>query len=87
MPRDEVGEAGVHPLVVIGEVLPGSAAELAGIKVGDAVLAIEGKGIQSFGGLREQVVDRAGQPLSFELLRDGEKVTLEVTPRADRRGR
>ena len=86
VPRDEVGEAGVHPLVVIGEVLPGSAAEGAGIKVGDAVLAIEGKGIQSFGGLREQVVDRAGQPLSFELLRDGQKVTLEVTPRADRQG-
>ena len=86
VPRDQVGEAGVHPLVVIGEVLPGSAAEEAGILVGDAVLEIEGKGIQSFGGLREQVMDRAGQPLSLLLLRDGRKITLDVTPRADRQG-
>jgi regulator of sigma E protease len=86
IPRDEVGEAGVHPLVVIGEVLPGSAAEAAGIKVGDAVLAIEGKGIQSFGGLREQVVGHAGQPLSVLVLRNGQKLTLDVTPRADRQG-
>src|SRR6185503_7657768 len=50
IPRDEVGDAGVHPLVVVGEVLPGSAAEAAGIEVGDAVLAIDGKGIQSFVG-------------------------------------
>jgi regulator of sigma E protease len=85
VPRDEVGEAGVHPLVLIGEVLPGSAAEAAGVKVGDAVLAIEGKAIQSFSELREQVVDRAGQPLDVLLLRDGEKLTLQVTPRAAER--
>jgi regulator of sigma E protease len=86
VPRDEVGEAGVHPLVVIGEVLPGSAAEAAGIQVGDAVLAIDGQGIQSFAGLREQVVDRPGEPLEVLLLRNGEKTTLTVVPRADRQG-
>jgi regulator of sigma E protease len=86
VPRDEVGEAGVHPLVVIGEVLPGSAAEAAGIEVGDAVLAIEGQGIQSFTGLREQVVDRPGQPLEVLVLRQGAPRTLTVVPRADRQG-
>jgi regulator of sigma E protease len=84
--RDEVGEAGVHPLVMIGEVLPGSAAEAAGIEVGDAVLAIGGIGIGSFTGLREQVVDRAGQRLEVLVLRGSEMLTLEVTPRADRQG-
>jgi len=86
VPRDEVGEAGVYPLVVVGEVLPGSAAEQAGIRVGDAVLEIDGKGIESFAALRAQVVDRAGQPLEVVVLRLGEKVKLEVTPRADRQG-
>jgi regulator of sigma E protease len=86
VPRDEVGDAGVHPLVVVGEVLPGSAAEVAGIRVGDAVLEIDGKGIESFSALRAQVVDRAGQPLEVVVLRLGEKVKLEVTPRADRQG-
>jgi regulator of sigma E protease len=86
VPRDEVGEAGVHPLVVIGEVLPGSAAEAAGIRVGDAVLTIDGQGIESFAGLREQVVNRPGEPLEVLVLRGGEKITLTVVPRADRQG-
>jgi regulator of sigma E protease len=86
VPRDEVGEAGVHPLVLIGEVLPGSAAEASGIRVGDAVLAIDGKGIQSFAALREQVVDRPGESLQVLLLRGTERVTLTVVPRPDRQG-
>ena len=86
IPRDEVGEAGVYPLVLIGEVLPGSAAEEAGIQVGDAVLAIEGQGIQSFAGLREQIVDRAGESLEVLVLRGRETIRLEVIPRPDRQG-
>lgn len=84
--RDEVGEAGVHPLVLIGEVLPGSAAEAAGIQVGDAVLSIEGQGIGSFAALREQVVDRPGEPLELEVLRGRERVRLTVVPRPDPQG-
>jgi regulator of sigma E protease len=86
VPRDEVGEAGVHPLVVIGEVLPGSAAEAAGIRVGDAVLTIDGKGIESFFELREQVIHRPNEPLGVVVLRAGEKISLVVVPRPDRQG-
>jgi regulator of sigma E protease len=86
VPRDEVGEAGVHPLVVIGEVLPGSAAEAAGIRVGDAVLTIDGKGIESFFELREQVIHRPNEPLEVVVLRAGEKISLVVVPRPDRQG-
>jgi regulator of sigma E protease len=86
IPRDEVGDAGVYPLVLIGEVLPGSAAEEAGVRVGDAVLSIEGVPIQSFTALREQVVDRPGEPLDVEVLRGSERVRLQVVPRADRQG-
>lgn len=86
IPRERVGEAGVHPLVMIGEVVPGSAAEEAGIQVGDAVLAIEGHGIRSFAGLRDQVVNRPGEPLELEILRGRERIQLTVVPRPDRQG-
>jgi len=86
VPRDEVGEAGIHPLVMIGEVLPGGAAAEAGVVVGDAVLAIDGRGIESFAALREQVIDRPGESLELLVLRGREQIRLTVVPRPDPRG-
>ncbi|MDX1382012.1 MAG: RIP metalloprotease RseP [Thermoanaerobaculia bacterium] len=81
LPRDEVGEAGLYPVVVVGEVIPDSAAEAAGVEVEDAILAIDGVTIRDFGHLREQVVERGGEELDFRILRGREEVALAITPR------
>ncbi len=79
--RDQVGEAGIYPLVLIGEVIEGGAAEAAGFEVGDAVLSMNGIAIQSFSDLRDQVIGRLGESLETDILRGSTRFTVHVTPR------
>ncbi len=65
----------------LGRVLPGSAAEAAGMRAGDRVLEIEGRGIERFDSLQQLVSESAGVPLRLVVLRDGAEVELVVTPR------
>lgn len=73
-----VGRPVIEPRV--DEVLPGSAAEAAGIKAGDLVLSIDGSTITDFAGLQRAVMTRAGEPLEVVVDRNGEKINLTVTP-------
>ncbi len=65
----------------LGRVLPGSAAEAAGMRAGDRVLEIDGRGIERFDSLQQLVSESAGMPLRLVVLRDGAEVELVVTPR------
>ena len=65
------------------QVLPGSAAEAAGIKEGDEVVALDGKPILSWtqDSITEMFENGAvGEKHAFELLRDGKKrkVTMKL---------
>ncbi|MGQ0676244.1 MAG: PDZ domain-containing protein, partial [Rhodospirillales bacterium] len=64
----------------ISAVVPGSAAEQAGIKPGDVVVSIDGQEISRF----EQIVGivqlKAGVPLEVVVRRDGGERTFKVTP-------
>lgn len=73
-----VGRPVIEPRV--DEVLPGSAAEAAGIRKGDLILSIDGSPIDDFAGLQRAVMTRAGEPLDVVVDRNGEKVNLNVTP-------
>lgn len=85
--RDRIGTAGFHALVLIGDIIPDSAAEAAGLQTGDAVLAIDGTPIRNFSELRDEVIERAGEHLQAEILRSGERVLVDVVPRlVDGRG-
>jgi regulator of sigma E protease len=66
---------------VVEEVVAGSAAEEAGIQVGDRITRIENYDITSFTDIPRLVGDRAGQELTILLERDGQEVSLLVTPR------
>lgn len=71
-------------VTVLGSNLP---AEAAGIKPNDIVLSADGRKITGTEELRE-IVDacgKAGRPVSLELLRRGEKLTIAVTPRSTRK--
>ena len=66
---------------VIGQLVPGEAAEAAGLQVGDQILEVEGQVIENWLDWVEVIQLNGGRPLEIELRRDGERKTLEVTPR------
>lgn len=67
---------------VVGSVVPGSAAEAAGFRPGDVILAIDGRRVERFEDLANHVSLRPGTPLAVSARRDGAEVTLVVTPEA-----
>ena len=64
--------------VLVGRVVEGSAAETAGIRVGDLILAVERDEVEGAGELASAIRARAGQTVSIELLREGRSMTLAV---------
>ena len=64
----------------VDQVLPGSAAEQAGIRKGDLIVSVDGSPITDFNGLQEAVITRAGEPLAVVIDRNGERINLTVTP-------
>ena len=81
--KEKIGTIGVHPLVRVGEVIPGGAAEAAGLRTDDGVMAIDGKPIRSFGEIPEALKGTAGRALSVRVFRGGSAVDIPVTPRDD----
>ena len=71
---------------VFGAVSPGSAAAVSGLRLGDEVLQIDGKPVDSWFDLVRIVRDSAGKPLRFEILRDAQRLSVEVTPTAFEEG-
>lgn len=64
---------------VISKVLPDSAAALAGLKVGDVVVEVNGRKIKNSMDMRNAIgLVRIGQNLKIRLLRNGEAMTLEA---------
>lgn len=74
-----VGQRQLAPTV--SEVMSGSAAEAGGLAAGDRVVEVDGAPIGQFGDLQQVVSASAGRPLVLVVERDGERVTLTVTPR------
>ncbi len=70
------------PLPVVGTVLAGEPAEVAGLAPGDRITAVDGAPVEVFGDLLEQITPRAGQPTTLTVMRPGELVprTVTVTP-------
>ena len=69
-----------HSGAVVTRVLPGSAADKAGIRSGDVIVGIDGKKVGDGGVLRNAVgLLRAGSKVSLKLIRDGRKQNVEAT--------
>jgi regulator of sigma E protease len=66
---------------IVGEVLPGSAAEAAGFKAGDRILSVDGRQIQWFSDLQLVVKLRAETALNFVVDRDGREISMVIAPR------
>jgi serine protease Do len=64
--------------VLVGKVLPGSAAEKAGIRVGDVITTVDGSEVSSAGGILEALADKSGQGVDIELVRDGKGMKVRA---------
>jgi regulator of sigma E protease len=64
----------------IDAVLPGSAAEKAGILAGDLILAVDGRAVDNFADLQESIVTRAGEKMVILVERGGTTLTLTAIP-------
>jgi regulator of sigma E protease len=65
---------------VVGLVAPGSAADKAGIKPGDRVVALQGHAIDSFMTIKMDVSEHPGERMTITLDRGGHRLDLPITP-------
>jgi regulator of sigma E protease len=73
-----VGQAFTPP--VVGQVLPGSPAEQAGLQPKDVIVAVDGRQIDRFEDLQQVVHDNSGTPMQFTIRRNGREVHVAITP-------
>ncbi len=86
--RDFMSKLGLQPNYptippVVGEVVPGSAAEQAGLRSGDRVLRVDGKEIATFDQWREVVSAHPETMLHLDIARSGQEMALAVTPKRE----
>ena len=74
-----LGYIGVEKLAPkVGKISPGSAAASAGLMLNDEILSIDGKQIREWDDISKQVT---AAPLSLEIMRSGERLSLQLTPK------
>ncbi len=67
---------------VVDQVVAGSAADKAGIRIGDRFVAADGTEIARFSDLRRIVFDQPGVPIEMAIERDGRQIAVTVVPEA-----
>ena len=73
----------VEQSVQIGRVLPGSAAEQAGLRPNDIIVAIDGQPIERIHQLKAKIVTSEGRTLRIQVARGEQLLTLPITPQKD----
>src|SRR5262245_28826687 len=72
---------------VVGAVAEGSAAAGVGIRPGDVIEDVQGSPVKTWSELYRTIMSRPERPTELRLLRDGQSVTLTITPVASKQGR
>jgi regulator of sigma E protease len=65
---------------VVGSVAEGSPAANAGLRVGDRILTVDGRSVDTWEALDIEVLPKAGRELTMLVAREGGQVSLRVTP-------
>jgi len=82
-PQIDLGWSGIQfgGRILVENVVPGGAAEQAGIKAGDTLLGMDGKSLSSPEQLPDLVNATGGKPSRFTLARPGARLALDVQAR------
>lgn len=75
-----VGRPVMRP--VVGDVLPASAAEQAGLQPHDRIVAVDGKPINTFEALQKVVMANPAHTLPITVERDKARLSMKITPQA-----
>lgn len=65
----------------VGQVLPNSPAEAAGIRAGDVIRSIDGRSVDSFEQISQIVFLGSGAPMTLQIRRGDQDLTVNATPR------
>ena len=83
---DVLGKLGLvlaRPAPVLGKIMPGGAAEKAGLQPGDLILAIDGEPMMDGIAVIETLMRSPGKTLQVRLRRHGQDLTMPVTPEGE----
>jgi len=69
--------------VEIGTTAPESPAQMAGLRTGDVVRAVDGREVKTIPEFQREIQTHLGRPMELTLQRDGQSVTVVTTPRAE----
>lgn len=64
--------------VLVSKVLPGTAADRAGVRVGDLIVAVDDQEIEGVGDLVEALEEKSGETITIRVIRDRRTMTLEA---------
>jgi regulator of sigma E protease len=67
---------------VIASIDPDSPAAAAGLRVGDRIVSVDGQTVPTWDDLDMAVLPRAHRELTLDVVRNGERLQLQVTPKA-----
>ncbi len=67
-------------LPVIGAVLPGKPAQLAGLAAGDSIVSVDDAAVRTWSDVVRHIAAAPGRPIALGVARASERVTLTVTP-------
>ncbi len=83
--EDKIRVAGVEPAedLTAAATLPGWPAELAGIKAGDRVIAVDGTPVFQRAAISEHLAKHPNRASEFKVQRGAEQLTVRVQPRLD----
>jgi regulator of sigma E protease len=81
--KQQSGDAGWQPQqpFEVTEVEPGMPGEQAGLKIGDRILAVDGKPIHATGAMQAYLQTSKEKPVELDLIRKGQPITLTVLPK------
>jgi len=79
------GRVGEGPSTTISTITPDSAAAASDLRPGDEIVAVDDQRIDGWEELKRAIEARGGEPTTFTVVRDGERVQIEATP-SDRGG-
>ena len=66
---------------IVGTVLPGSAADEAGLQQGDRIVAIDGRDVRSWSEMQSRVAKMPEQELQVQIERDGKRLDRMIIPK------